>query len=515
MNVLVRHLVHEETEPSNDASASSPVSVCPPLLRAATFAGTTSVTRTESQENIWEIAEKANEIPDGGEVAAALKQSSSDRSKSSEILRRSNEALNVPHSTEDGIPRSRASSVMPNTQQPSPPSSPTMGMLRLGDEMLTDHGLALALAALCNGLYQILDSDLAASQVPKQLLAADGTATMELQTGNAEAMYDEMVQKMSLVQNRRVDIDISTLSPEQQALWAEIDRLMVLVQTICSIRKQQPHQPPSYEEAMEMSKLDSKPAIKGRISSDELTQVLSAIDRVIRMAPRLDNQSVLLNARQEKVMSAAALTALIDRLNRGKENFQSQRAISTSQHRFAALQRLVDQITSAGERSLSNQRVSLSADQKDRMEIGRLGRVWDRQEKSRFKNQVYKLDCNTLGGIVIHMALIYQDYITREQRLLADLSKLHAELSKTESRKFAAQRYEVSTQKQRDMFMNGLGARVGRLEERRMSNQDALSVSARKEQKFEELEKMLDRMPAGLGMQRASPAMRKPSISRA
>ncbi|KAJ3021020.1 hypothetical protein HKX48_009339 [Thoreauomyces humboldtii] len=460
--------------------------------------------------NIWEIAEKAESIKDGGNVAALLLQPSTNRSKSAEMLRMSSSNTSLSQLLQSApvsgthSPAASASEVMP----------PSIGedASALTDEMLTDHGLALALAALCNGLYQIFeaspdhhqhsgsvrspeDGQGGAPDIRSSSSAATSSGgraeLLASASGDSTTMYSEIAQKLSDVQSQRAPADRDALTPGQQALWAECDRLMMLVKTICAVRQVPPTEPPPYIEANEKlsgsaSKLAQKEANGAQspttVQADELTQVLSAIDRVGKFAPRLDNQTVVLTPRQQRDMSGAALTALVARLHRGKEEFDSQRAGPSVNNKYAALQTLVDRITVAGERSMTDQRVAMSGDIRRRVELGKLGAVLDRQEKTRFPNQ---------------------DYISREQRFLADLTKLTPTLGKT-SPKYVAQRYDPSPNKQRTMFISGLGARVERLGDRRMVNQDALTPAQKREQSFDELERIMDRMPQGLSTQRAS-----------
>ncbi|KAI8824832.1 uncharacterized protein EV422DRAFT_564152 [Fimicolochytrium jonesii] len=348
----------------------------------------------------------------------------------------------------------------------------------VGHDLLTDHGLALAIAALCNGLYRILDvNEIRNSEAPQGGSTDKDAAKTAAVT---DTMFAAVTRQMSAICEQRNMLDRDSLQPEQRALWEECERLMSLVRTIVAARQRVGSAPPSYEEALVGGAKGSAPNYSKR--DDELSRVISAIDRVMYAAPRLDNQSVQLNARQEKVMSAAALGAMIERLNRGKEDFDAQRATSSQSHRYAALQNLVDQLAAAGERSMSDQRVTLSTEQSKRIEMGKLSGILDRQEKTRFKNQ---------------------DAVTREQRLLNDLSHLTNSLTKP-SPQFAAQRYEVSSEKQRDMFLSSLGARLQRTSERRMGNQDAMAPSDLRDIRIAELEKIMDRIPQGLKEQRAS-----------
>ncbi|KAJ3178336.1 hypothetical protein HDU87_003648 [Geranomyces variabilis] len=449
--------------------------------------------RNDSRASLLEMAQQAERIPDGGQVAAALTPGSTSRSQSMNILGISNDSL-APLLAGSGS--AILSSADTNSSVGS--AAAANGVPAIGEDMMTDHGLALALAALCNGLYQIFDAGVLPQGDATAPVADSARPSGATGPDESAAMYSDLAQRLSVVQNQRPDSDSTELDSGQQALWAECDRLMALVRTICAAREGSSGltQPPSYEDTLEeapssVEVTSGKPTGGARTTHDELTNVLHAIDRVVKLAPRMDNQSVQLNARQQKVMSGAALTALVERLNRGKENFDTQRASSSTTHRYAALQSLVDQITVAGERRMYNQRVVLSGDQTRRMEVGKLGAILDRQAKSRYKNQ---------------------DSTTREQRLLADLAALQPGLTR-EYPQFAAQRYEASPAKQRNMFMSTLSSRVDRLADRRLVNQDALSPAQKKEQSWSELERILDGVDSGMGEQRASLTSRKTPVT--
>ncbi|KAJ3046030.1 hypothetical protein HDV00_003779 [Rhizophlyctis rosea] len=495
LNSLVRQLAQEEGEGSSTAPLTSTKEGMPASRNSTTLSHFASSARLGgSQTSLHDLAEKAKEIPDGGEIAAALEQSVADRLKSSEILRRSNDMLNHVAADSRSL-QVTASSHTINAESVHAPSSPELSSnipapaaAHLAPDVLSDHGLALALAALCNGLYQFLEVQ---NGDTEGSTANTTPAGDQLLTGAGSTQYQNLVDHVSMVQNQRTAVDVTTMSEQQRTLWLEIDRLMVLVQTICAVRGRRQSFPPPYEEAtkgspsLEYSDAKKENIPEPRISVEGLTSIVSAIDRVFRVAPRLDNQSVLLNARQERIMSAAQLTALIQRLNRGKEKFQDQRALPTT--RYTALYNLVDQITIAGKRSLSNQRVEITPGQRQKMEMGRLTGIIERQDRGRLHNQ---------------------DWVSREQQLIADLEKLHQRIGQRDETKMQEQRFSVSSKKQKDMHFASLAARVDRAEERRMSNQDALAPHQLKEQKFAEIERAMDRMSPALTEQRASPRVR-------
>jgi hypothetical protein len=87
-----------------------------------------------------------------------------------------------------------------------------------------------------------------------------------------------------------------------------------------------------------------------------------------------------------------------------------------------------------------------------------------------------------------------QDWISPEEKLLDDLSRLQIELGRVSSGKFNAQRYEPNLLKERNMDMSRLRARTDKAEERRLNDQDAVDPAARKEQQIEEIERALGRL---------------------
>ncbi|KAJ3277928.1 hypothetical protein HK104_002836 [Borealophlyctis nickersoniae] len=491
LNSLVRQLVDEERiaeHPAAEAGAStSERPAGRPRSASISNAGSSSsevpVKKSPSYGSLLDIAEKAKEMSDGQDILAALNQSAADRETSGLILSRSSDMLS--HLVEEAVAHGS-----PAQNAPVPQEN--------GLDVLSDHGLALALAALCNGLYQFLELqgegqndeegglEMVLGSGPDA--ATNGDAAVAPAGASSDQRYTNLVAQVSNVQHHRTSVNVSALSEQQRNLWQEIDRLMMLVQTVCALRRRKISMPPTYEEALKAFPRDHKEKSKNRASStsaisvEELGRIVDAIDRVMTAAPPFDDQSVALSSRQQRLMSAAQLSALIQRLNRGKEKFQDQRA-DPSTSKFNTLHQLVDQITAAGQRSLSNQRVEITPGQRKRMEIGRMGSVLDRQEKFRFHDQ---------------------DWISKEQRLLSDLTKLHDELMKaaTTSR-MLEQRYHLTPQKQKNMYMNSLGARVGRLEEWRMDNQDAYTANQKRDMRFEEIEKVLDRMTPPLQEQRA------------
>jgi hypothetical protein len=230
-----------------------------------------------------------------------------------------------------------------------------------------DHTLAIALATLCNQLYRLLETE--SHHAPELLL---NLPSPDIDTVN------ELMQRADELQGQRPQAN-TVMTIEQRAMWAEIDRLMTLVQAICIARGELSELPPTYDEVANQTRT---------VHSLELNHVLSAIDRVVHFAPRLFNQTVTLTDSQERVISAAALTALIERLMAGRKEFENQRAEPSNTTKLGTLNTLVDQITKASERTLSNQRVELSSKKQNTLEINRIAGIVEKQSARRMQNQV-------------------------------------------------------------------------------------------------------------------------------
>ncbi|KAI8813724.1 hypothetical protein BJ742DRAFT_767296 [Cladochytrium replicatum] len=494
LNSLVRRLIEDEINKAEDTANSS--GACTPNTqeRPASFespemkqvsTSAPAIRTSNSGSELQHIVDRLGQISDGGQIAAALNQTMENRSMSRDLLNRSNDALN--HLTANSAPEhTNADGQFAQLVAPA-----------LSGELMTDHGLAVALAALCNGLYQIMESEtshiVVASGNPAVTHSTDASILPE--ESAASLRYSGIFQSVADVQNWRPQIDLNVASEETRALWNEIDRLMLLVQAICQERRrsrleirQSPL--PTYEEALSAgasSNVTSKSprkefgdAIqdeKGRAIRDEidLGDVVDAIERVMNLAPRMLDQSVALNDRQQRMMSNAQLTALVDRLSRGR--FHDQRASPSA--RWETLNVLVDNITIAGQRSLQNQRAGFSKDGQQRMDEARLGSLIARQEKSRYTNQ---------------------DWESKEERLIADLSTLQHDLEKCANR-MNEQRFVMTPAKEKKLYMSNILKRVDKMNDRRLDSQ---SAEHPQERRIQELERIMDRLPPSLSDQRST-----------
>ncbi|KAJ3344789.1 hypothetical protein HDU83_004751 [Entophlyctis luteolus] len=342
----------------------------------------------------------------------------------------------------------------PQIQQESQ-SHPLLPSTLISDPK-SDDTFALALASLCNALYRVIEPS--AKKISPR---SDGSDPLE-STSNAFA-------QISALQ----DIDPSVLSKEQQLLWAEIDKFMTLVHTLClnrcqsieSVSSPKVFEQPVSSPSIVLSPIGKFPQMERSsaasvLTLSELHAVADAIDRVARVAPKMFNQTVTLNARQERMMDEAALTSMIDRLFVGREDFQAQRA---SPDAFLHLSRLVDQIVSASKRSMDNQRVVTSASYQQKMEGAKMGNIIEAQERTRFKNQ---------------------DWLSKETQLINELASLQSCLMKS-CKSMTNQRVELSDAKEKELFLGRVMGRVQK--DTGFDSQTAVSVTHKK--KDEELDK--------------------------
>ncbi|KAI8621696.1 hypothetical protein BC830DRAFT_1076970 [Chytriomyces sp. MP71] len=319
--------------------------------------------------------------------------------------------------------------IAPNTSAPAP---------TLASQPLSDDTLALALASLCNALYRVLDS-----------FDSVGPTPSAVQTASSLSHSFTAVQSL---------LNTTNISHEQRVLWVEVDKLMALVQTICVTRCEVEERPPSYS---------SIPRVNSFVNTDELHKVANAIDRVVQMAPKLFNQCVTLNARQERMMDEAALTRLIDRLFVGREDFQAQRASPDS---YLNMSRLVDQIVKSSKRSMDNQRVMPSESYQNKIESAKLMNVIEKQAKTRFRNQ---------------------DWVNKEMQLISDLALLQTNLMNA-CRGMGNQRVELTEAKEKELFIGQLLGKMNKKTDQTFDNQTAISITKKK--RDDDLDDLFDKI---------------------
>ncbi|KAG0207504.1 hypothetical protein BGX28_001281 [Mortierella sp. GBA30] len=185
----------------------------------------------------------------------------------------------------------------------------------------------------------------------------------------------------------------------------------------------------------------------------DLHNVMSAIERLSKVAPRMDNQRVQLSTGQKRQIAQAHVAHTIERLSKGR--WEDQRADeSLTLERTRDLNGLVTQIVESAKAGYSTQRAELSAKLQWKLEGARIGDKIVRGEKMRMANQ---------------------DWSSPETVLLKDMTRLTNALyqQSSASKAFATQRFTVSEDKARNMALQGIISKIERVSGRRMGNQDA------------------------------------------
>ncbi|KAF0383477.1 hypothetical protein F8M41_011727 [Gigaspora margarita] len=345
-----------------------------------------------------------------------------------------------------------------------------------------DYSLACTLAALLGYLYRILelcDSKNSGSSFESELPNTVQTSEEILQP-ISEDIYSTLHKEVKNLQNQRASLNLhNNVTDERLATWNEIDRLMEIIAGLCRERSNN-DPPPKYSH--DLTEGDNETVIDPpkypsvirnlNITKDnektklDLDNVISAIDRVYCVAPQLNNQRVELSPRQKKKLTAATLSSVIQKLSSGR--LEEQRADSSSIIKYQTLNRLVDQINKAAERSFVDQRVELSPRQIRQHEVAKLNGIIERLEKNRMTNQ---------------------DWHPPEQLLIQDLTRLTNELTKTSTNNiYTSQRYKLSPDQERDMFMNSIFKKVEKMQSYRMDDQDA---ELPQERAWKEIENLL------------------------
>ncbi|KAG0286889.1 hypothetical protein BGZ98_004890 [Dissophora globulifera] len=197
----------------------------------------------------------------------------------------------------------------------------------------------------------------------------------------------------------------------------------------------------------------------------DLHNVMSAIERLSQVAPRMDNQRVQLSPSQKRQMARASVSRTIERLSTSASASASASSSShaAQQQQLAAertrdLSKLMNQIVeSANKASFVAQRAEFSQRQQWKMEEARVGAGIERGERLRMSGQ---------------------DWQAPEKVLLKDMTRLtnalYQQSASASSQAFQTQRYTLTEGKARSMALQGIIGKIERVSGRRMENQDAL-----------------------------------------
>ncbi|CAO3637595.1 unnamed protein product [Mucor hiemalis] len=343
-----------------------------------------------------------------------------------------------------------------------------------------DYTMCCSLAALLNDVYRLLELNSSTHYGQQDVVITKSE-------GDVSLLQQQLHDKVSNFQRQRAAgiIAIDDASEEMKVIWDEMNHLMNIVSglaishppkydDISSINGNEKEEaPPAYESVphQTVNLEDKKPLLSPNsvTSSHDLDDLLSAIDKLSHIAPRLNNQRVDLNERQVKELAAATLGRTVERLSRGR--MEDQRAILPLKSKQEVLHDLIQQIHKSASRSLDTQRVSLSPTQRRDMEFASIRGAINRLDRGRFADQ---------------------DWISHEEVLINDLTQTTDLLVKSINRPtYNRQRFSMSAAKERNLFISGLFNKVESLEGYRLANQDA-EIPDKKLREDEDLNQLLN-----------------------
>ncbi|KAI8097069.1 uncharacterized protein BX664DRAFT_325511 [Halteromyces radiatus] len=367
-------------------------------------------------------------------------------------------------------------------------STPAIATLSVVQQVLTSHqawlldsssdyNLCCSLAALLHHLYRLLElgSSTDDTQNPDKMTSLSPSSSI----------YSQLRESMSSFQkekaNKKMKINTSDTnknernSDELAILWDELDQLMNAITCLAQDHRQViDSAPPAYYDIVKpldtpstaitnnsitgkTDKLEKKsmmdpPDYTQQVekTQHDLDNLLSAIEQLSSLSPQLSNQRVDLTERQAKELAAATIGKTIERLSRGR--MDDQRApLPSILSKQKMLSDLMTQIQRSSLRSLDAQRASMNPRLTKKMDA--INGMLNNNDRGR---------------------LTSQDWVSPEQQMIDDMTTMTDKLVKMMYRpKYTQQRYSLSALKEREFFLHHIFQKVDRMENRRMSNQDA------------------------------------------
>ncbi|CAM0142022.1 unnamed protein product [Umbelopsis sp. WA50703] len=319
------------------------------------------------------------------------------------------------------------------------------------NEDTSDYQLGCALAALLNNVYVLLQED--SENI-------DEWSNDQPSDNILDSLKDKMVTF------RREHTFPKSTNNELASVWEELNRLMDVVAALAvdkppqydefmrqkAVLEESPFNP-GLESSISLAPSEKLPPYEEKLNRDlgmsinddektrkDLDNLLCVIDRVSSVAPRLNNQRVELNERQAKEMAMLAIGKAIERIS--ARRFDEQRAYIRDPRNPIALQQLLQLIHKSADRSLVNQRAQL----------GRKNSVFESSSRPHTSTEVIETDDQLWNEVAVFAEKISQSSCND---------------------RFDEQRYQLSSSKERDIFMNDIVKKVDKLQHRRLDNQDA------------------------------------------
>ncbi|KAJ3337486.1 hypothetical protein HDU91_001472, partial [Kappamyces sp. JEL0680] len=199
---------------------------------------------------------------------------------------------------------------------------------------------------------------------------------------------------------------------------------------------------------------------------DGFEQIAAATERILSRAPRYVSQTSEMSPKNQLAISKAQITAFIVRLTKANPAFDAQRAVK----RDDELAKTMEELWKASSKKYENQAYVMNHNSEVKMRAGVIEGVIERQQKLR------------LNG---------QDWVSPKIQKADDMQELGRRIENMEKTKMVNQTYYMTEQKEKDMYMSKVEGSLNRMGSR-FDNQRALSKQDVREQKFDEIDRILN-----------------------
>ena len=256
-------------------------------------------------------------------------------------------------------------------------STDSTGKLSKYNLILSDEDrnfkIAVVLAALCFAINCFFDENPDSSESIIQ------TSLKEIQTNpNPDVSGRNLLRNITSLD---VTANTSELPESKQKLLVDIAGMLIYLRGVVTEFLAAPKSIQLLE-SKRSSATNSHSTVDSNYDS-ELVDIFSAMDRVLTRSPRLRNQTIYMN---EDEVAATALINTVSRMIKHSERFSDQRANFSTKN--LALTALIDGIIKSQTRSMQNQRMPLNEKQLERIEVGKIGTIIERQLKGKYSDQV-------------------------------------------------------------------------------------------------------------------------------
>ncbi|KAF7722587.1 hypothetical protein EC973_002940 [Apophysomyces ossiformis] len=315
-----------------------------------------------------------------------------------------------------------------------------------------EYRLCCALAALWNDTYRVLE-------LLQEKRDYGGT-------------YTRMWTRMSIFLR---DVNHMSSTEEASVLWSEIDCLIDAITHLAA---------PSPSYRMQ----EKTPSDVCSVQRD-LDNLLAAIDRLSAVAPSLTSPRAELTEQEANDLAVTTVLKSLHRSTHGRMDTEQVDILNN------LINSICDHVFYP---AMEDHNESISSSQEEKEATNASGFLCQHDRRQKLKRQY-------LG----------KEHISPDQQLTQELCHMTELLYKSLNRPVLCdkQRYTMSCTKERELFLNRLFKRISRMEERRLSNQDAEKRISAAEQELERLFQRIENMRHRLDNQRACFRKRANTIS--